>query len=66
MRDEPAQEREVGGDAADLRLPQRLRETVERLPARVAGGDQLRDQRVVRAADLVALAHAGIDADPLG
>ena len=41
------------------------REPVERLLARVAGGDELRDHRVVRGADLVALAHAGVDADPL-
>ncbi len=64
MPDEPAEKREIRRDAADLRLLQSLRQAVERLLARVAGGDELRDHRVVRGADLVALAHARVDTDP--
>ena len=66
MPDEPAQKRKVRRDAANLRFPQRPREPVERLFARVARGDQLGDQRVLRGPDLVALAHARVDADLLG
>ena len=64
MPDEPAQEREIGRDAFDLRFLQSVAETVEGLVARRAVRDQLRDHRVVRDADLVALCHARVDADP--
>ena len=42
---------------------ERGREPVERLVARRGVRDQLRDHRVVRGADLVALLDAGVDAD---
>ena len=63
MRGEPAQERQVRDDAADLGLAQRGREAVVRLDARLAVGDELRDHRVVRGADLVAFLDARVDAD---
>ena len=64
MPDEPAEKREVRRDAADLRFLHGLCQAVERLLTRVPGGDELRDHRVVRGADLVALAHARVDTDP--
>ena len=42
------------------------REPVERLVARLAVRDQLRDHRVVGEPDLVALLDAGVDADSVG
>src|SRR2546423_851702 len=38
----------------------------DRLRPRLPRRDELRDHRVVRGADLVALAHSRVDADPLG
>ena len=62
VRDEPAQEREVRGHAGDLGRRERGGKPVERLVARVAGRDQLRDHRVVAGPDLVAFLDAGVDA----
>ena len=63
MRDEPAQERQVRDHALDLGLCERGAEPVERLGARVAVGDQLRDHRVVGEPDLVAFLDARVHAD---
>src|SRR5918992_5300454 len=63
MRDEPPQEREVRRHAVDLRLLQRVAKTIERLIARRAVCDQLRDHRVVGESNLVALLNAGVDAN---
>ena len=60
---EPAQEGQGGDDAFDLDRGERVAETVERLVARLAVGDQLRDHRVVAGADLVAFLDACVDAD---
>src|SRR5581483_3975289 len=57
------EERQVRRDAADLRLAQRGCEPVEGLGTVRAVRDELRDHRVVRRADLVALRDAGVDAD---
>ena len=64
MRDEPAEERKVRRDAADLGLRQRIAEPGERLGPRRPVRDQLRDHRVVADSDLVALRDARVDADP--
>ncbi len=66
MRHEPAQERQVRGHAADLGPGERLAEKIERLVARLAVGDQLREQRVVREGHLVALLDSRVDADAVG
>ena len=63
MRDEPAQEGEVRRHAVDVGLGERGGEPVERLRARRAVRDELREQRVVARADLVALLDAGVDAE---
>ena len=63
---EPAQERQVGDEALDLGLVERMPEPLERLLARPSVGDQLRDHRVVADPDLVALLDAGVDPDRLG
>src|SRR6266498_69761 len=63
MGDEPAQEREVRRHALHHRLGECVPQAVERLGARGAVGNQLRDHRVVREADLVALLDAAVDAD---
>src|SRR5207237_8411217 len=57
-----AQEFDVSRKPDDLRLAQRGRETRERAGAILTVHDQLGDQRVVPGADLVALAHASINA----
>src|SRR5262245_36132483 len=64
MANEPAEEGKVRRDALDLRLREGGGEALERVDARVAVRDQLRDHRVVGDPDLVALGNAGIDADP--
>ncbi len=64
MLNEPAQERKIGRQPADVRLAQRLGEPIERFVARRSVRDELRDHGVVRRADLVALLDAGIDANP--
>src|ERR1041385_5735656 len=61
MRDEPAQERQVRDDAADLGLAEGVAQPAERFRPRRAVGDQLRDQRVVRHSDLVALRDTRVD-----
>ena len=66
VRDEPAQERQVRRHALDHGLGERGGEPVERLVARRAVRDQLREQRVVGGADLVALVDARVDADARG
>ena len=63
MRDEPAEEREVRRHALDDRLVESVGEQVERCVAIGGVCDELRDHRVVRRADLVALGDAGVDAD---
>src|SRR2546427_6976000 len=63
MRDQPAQEGQVGDDSLDLGLGQRISEPVERLVARRLRRDQLRDHRVVGDADLVALLDPSVDPD---
>ena len=63
MVDQPAQEGQVRDQARDLGLGERRGEPVERLVARRAVGDQLRDQRVVARPDLVTLLDACVDAD---
>ena len=63
---EPAQERQVGDEALDLGLVERMPEPLERLLARPSVRDQLRDHRVVADPDLVALLDAGVDPDRLG
>ncbi len=60
MRDEPAQEREVRLRPLDLGLGERARQQLERLLPVVPVRDQLRDHRVVREPDLVALLDARI------
>ena len=64
VRDQPAQERQVGRDALHLGLRQRGGEPVERLLASSSVRDQLREQRVVGRADLVALLDPRVHADP--
>jgi len=66
MCHEPAEEGQVGDDALDLGLVERGGKPVERLFARVAVRDQLRDHRVVGGADLVALLDARVDANVRG
>src|SRR5207244_3270933 len=63
VRDEPAEEGEVRRHPFDFRLLERGAQAVERLGPRRAVRDQLREQRVVRCADLVALRDACVDAD---
>jgi hypothetical protein len=63
MVDEPAQEREVRRDAVDLGLAQGGGEPVEGFFACRRVRDELRDHRVVRGADLVALGDADANAD---
>ncbi len=63
---EPAEEREVGRHAGDAGLRERLLEPVERLVARLARRDELRDHRVVGDRHLVAGLDARVDADPVG
>src|SRR5438105_11779280 len=65
VRNEPAEEREIRRDALNLCLLDRTVETVERLVARRAVGDQLGDQRVVGEADLVTFFDARVDADSI-
>ena len=64
MRDEPAQEGEVGVDAYDLGLLERGGEQLERLAAIAALGDDLGDHRVVRDPDLVPFLDSRVDAHP--
>ena len=61
VRDEPAQEREIGHEPGDLGLRECPRQLVERLVTRCAAGDELRDHRVVARPDLVARLDAGVD-----
>ena len=61
MRDEPAQEGQIRRHALDARLGERGHERAERFVTGRPVGDQLRDHRVVREADLVALLDAGVD-----
>ena len=63
VADEPAEKGQVGDDAADLGLLERVRKAGESLPAGRPVRDQLRDQRVVRRADLVAFRDARVDPD---
>ncbi len=65
-RDEPSQEREVGGHPADFGLTQGGCESVERLGAGGPVRDQLGDHRVVGEPDLVTLLDSGVDADAAG
>ncbi len=62
MRDEPAEERQIRRDALHLGFGERRPELRERVPPRLAVGDELRDQWVVAKADLVPLLDARIDA----
>jgi hypothetical protein len=55
MRDEPAQEPEVRRDTDDLGFGEGCGKDLEGVVTIVPMSDQLRDQRVVREADLVAL-----------
>ena len=61
--DEPAEEREVGRHAIDVGLGKSVGEEVERLRTRACVRDELRDQRVIAEADLVALLDPCIDPD---
>ena len=65
VRDEPTEKREIRRDAFDVRLGERGSEAVERRVAGRCVRDELRDHRVVGEADLVALLHAGVDANPM-
>ena len=60
---QPAQEREVRRNAADLGLAQGSVELVEGLVARRGARDELREQGVVGGRHPVALLDAGIDAN---
>jgi hypothetical protein len=60
--DDTAQEGHIGVQAGDVGVAQRRVQPRQRLRAVLAAHDQLGDHRVVVRADLVALAHAGIDA----
>jgi hypothetical protein len=66
MPDEPAQERQVRRDAVDACLLECLLQTVERVVARRAVRDQLREHRVVGARDRVSLGDTAVDADRVG
>src|SRR5207237_3448762 len=59
--DEPAQEGQIRADALDLRLVERRREAAERVVPRRAVRDQLREERVIADADLVAFPDACVD-----
>ena len=65
MGDEPAQERQVRRQPADLCLGKRRAQVREGLAPTLRMGDELGDQRVVADADLVALLDAGVDANRL-
>jgi hypothetical protein len=60
VRDEPAQEWEVRRDAPDHGLVESGGEHVERSVPVSSVSDDLRDQRVVRDADLVAFLDPGV------
>ena len=66
MRDEPAQEGQVRRHALDLGLGAGRRASRERILARRPVCDQLRDQRVVSDADLVALLDTRVDPNVFG
>ena len=62
MRDQALQKSDVGRDADDAVLRKRVAETAQRLGSIGAGSDELGEHRIVEAADLVAVAHAAVDA----
>ena len=66
VRDEPAQERQVGRDAVDVGFRERFGQQVESPLPGVGPSDELRDHRVVGDPDLVAFLDAGVDADRIG
>src|SRR5262249_7009180 len=63
VRDEPAQEREVRDEAADVGLVEGVAQPLDRLVAARTGRDELCDQRVVTRPGLVSLLYAGVDPD---
>ena len=62
VRDDALQEGDVGRDADDLVLGERLGEPPQRRRPILAVDDQLGDHRIVVRRDLVAGAHAGVHA----